>query len=66
VLSTRELAQIRDDLVARLEQLDQMRDDLVEVLGSIRAAIGEDQPARASARRAAKAKPARKARPATS
>jgi DNA-binding transcriptional regulator YhcF (GntR family) len=65
VLTTGELAQIRDELVARLEQLDEMRDDLVEVLGSIRAAIGEDQPAQAPARRAAKAKPARKARPAT-
>jgi DNA-binding transcriptional regulator YhcF (GntR family) len=67
VLSTEELATIRDDLAARLEQLDQMRDDLVEVLGSIRAAIGEDQPAAAPARRAAKAKakPARKPRPAT-
>jgi DNA-binding transcriptional regulator YhcF (GntR family) len=65
VLSTDELAAIRDDLVSRLEQLDQMRDDLVEVLGSIRAAIGEDQPARASARRAADAKPAKRPRPAT-
>src|SRR3954454_1858183 len=50
VLSTAELAAIRDDLASRLEQLDQMRDDLVEVLGSIRAAIGEEQPARAAAR----------------
>jgi DNA-binding transcriptional regulator YhcF (GntR family) len=65
VLSTDELTGIRDELVARLDQLDQMRDDLVEVLGSIRAAIGEDQPARAPARRAAAAKPARRPRPAT-
>jgi DNA-binding transcriptional regulator YhcF (GntR family) len=66
VLSTEELAQIRDELVARLAQLDEMRDDLVEVLGSIRVAIGEDQPAAASGRRrAAKAKPAKRARPAT-
>src|SRR4051812_18719985 len=52
VLSTEELAGIRDDLVERLQQLDQVRDDLVEVLASIRTAI-EDQPApppRASAR----------------
>src|SRR5215212_6776443 len=63
VLSTEELASIRDDLVSRLEQLDQMRDDLVEVLGSIRAAIGEDQPVRESPRRAADAKPAARARP---
>jgi len=66
VLSTDELTGIRDELVARLEQLDQMRDDLVEVLGSIRAAIGEDQPARAPGRRPAAAKPARRPRPATS
>src|SRR4051794_14280807 len=42
VLSTDELATIRDDLVTRLDQLDAMRDDLAEVLGSIRAAIGEE------------------------
>jgi DNA-binding transcriptional regulator YhcF (GntR family) len=65
VLTTEELAGIRDELVSRLEQLDQMRDDLVEVLGSIRAAIGEDQPVRASGRRAAKTKPAKRTRPAT-
>jgi DNA-binding transcriptional regulator YhcF (GntR family) len=65
VLSTDELSAIRDELVTRLEQLDQMRDDLVEVLGSIRAAIGEDQPAAASTRRAAKAKPASRTRPAS-
>jgi DNA-binding transcriptional regulator YhcF (GntR family) len=46
VLPTDELVAIRDELVARLEQLDQMRDDLVEVLGSIRAAIGEEPPPR--------------------
>jgi DNA-binding transcriptional regulator YhcF (GntR family) len=40
VLTTDELADIRDELVTRLEQLDQMRDVMVEVLGSIRAAIG--------------------------
>lgn len=65
VLPTEELVAIRDDLVSRLEQLDQMRDDLVEVLGAIRAAIGEEQPVRASGRKAANAKPARRARPAT-
>src|SRR3954465_12920207 len=46
VLSTEELAEVRDDLVARLEQLDQMRDDLVEVLASIRTAIGDEPAAR--------------------
>jgi hypothetical protein len=65
VLTTEELAAIRDDLVSRLEQLDQMRDDLVEVLGSIRAAIGEDQPVHESGRRAADATARRRPRPAT-
>jgi hypothetical protein len=71
VLSTEELVAIRDDLAARLEQLDAMRDDLVEVLGSIRAAIGADQPASTSAA-AAEPEPAspkgrrvRRPRPAT-
>jgi DNA-binding transcriptional regulator YhcF (GntR family) len=63
VLSTEELAAIRDDLVSRLEQLDQMRDDLVEVLGSIRSAIGEDTPQRTAA---AEGRPVRRPRPATS
>ena len=62
VLTTTELSEIRDDLVARLDQLDQMRDDLVEVLAAIRTAIG-DKPAaggqpKARRRRAAKARPA--------
>jgi hypothetical protein len=65
VLTTEELVAIRDELASRLGQLDAMRDDLVEVLGSIRVAIGEDQPARASRRSAADAKPARRTRPAT-
>ena len=43
LLSTEELARIRDDLAARLEQIDAMRDDLVEILGSLRAAMGEEQ-----------------------
>jgi DNA-binding transcriptional regulator YhcF (GntR family) len=66
VLPTEELASIRDDLVSRLEQLDQMRDDLVEVLGSIRAAIGEDQPIHEpEARKAAKPAPRGRTRPAS-
>lgn len=66
VLSTEELAEIRDELAARLEQLDQMRDDLVEVLASIRTAIGDDQPARERAPRPEpKRTRARKPRPAT-
>jgi DNA-binding transcriptional regulator YhcF (GntR family) len=66
VLSTEELAAVRDELVTRLEQLDEMREDLVEVLGSIRAAIGEDQPARdTQPKRTGAAKRARRTRPAT-
>jgi DNA-binding transcriptional MocR family regulator len=67
VLTTDELAEIRDELTTRLQQIDAMRDDLVEVLGSIRAAIGEEQPVH-SARPAAapaKAKRAPRTRPAT-
>ena len=60
VLSTGELTDIRDELLTRLEQLDAMRDDLVEVLGSIRAAIGEDQPVQEKASRS-EAKPAKRA-----
>ena len=63
VLSTEELAQIRDDLVSRLEQLDEMRADLVEVLASIRSAIGEEAAPRRTATKGARA---RRARPATS
>lgn len=61
VLSTDELAGIRDELVSRLEQLDQMRDDLVEVLASIRSAIGEDAVPRAAAAKTARAPRARPA-----
>jgi DNA-binding transcriptional regulator YhcF (GntR family) len=64
VLSTEELAEIRDDLVARLQQIDAMRDDLVEVLASIRSAIGEEPPAQTAA--ATKGRQVRRARPATS
>ena len=62
VLSTDELAEIRDDLVARLAQLDEMRDDLVDVLGSIRSAIGESAPERTAA---AEGRRVRRPRPAT-
>jgi hypothetical protein len=62
VLTTDELASIRDDLVSRLDQLDQMRDDLVEVLGSIRSAIGEQPAPRATAPKKAGA---RRPRPAS-
>jgi DNA-binding transcriptional regulator YhcF (GntR family) len=43
VLTTEELAQVRDDLLGRLEQLDAVRDELVEVLASLRVAMGETQ-----------------------
>jgi DNA-binding transcriptional regulator YhcF (GntR family) len=64
VLSDEELAAVRDDLVGRLEQLDAMRDELVDVLASLRVAMGEENaPARRGAAeprrsRAAKPKPA--------
>jgi GntR family transcriptional regulator len=64
VLSTEELAEVRDELVTRLEQLDAVREDLVELLGELRTAMGEDDPAPARG-----AKPhfraAQRARPAT-
>ena len=42
MLSTEELAKVRDELAARLEELDTMRDDLIGLLGSIRTAMGEE------------------------
>jgi DNA-binding transcriptional regulator YhcF (GntR family) len=64
VLSTEELAGVRDDLVGRLEQLDAMRDELVEVLAALRIAMGEDEAPRRPApntagRRAAQPRSAR-------
>ena len=38
-LTAEELAALRDDLVARLEQLDSMRDELAGVLESVRLAL---------------------------
>ncbi len=61
VLSDAELADIRNELVERLEQLDAMRDDLVGLLASLRAAMGAEAPAPAPARgrrRAARPRPA--------
>jgi DNA-binding transcriptional regulator YhcF (GntR family) len=60
VLTTDELADVRDDLIRRLEQLDAMRDELVDVLASLRVAMGEDavavaQPAEPKRRRRARA-----------
>ena len=42
LLTTEELATVRDELVARVEQLDAMRDDLVGLLASVRMAMGEE------------------------
>src|SRR5437868_9878842 len=58
VLTTEELAEVRDELAARLEQVDAMRDDLVDMLASIRTAMGEEPaPRRTAAPRTATAKP---------
>jgi hypothetical protein len=61
VLTTEELAKVRDDLVSRLEQLDAMRDELVEVLASLRIAMGEEEqpvkPAHGKARTKAAPRP---------
>jgi DNA-binding transcriptional regulator YhcF (GntR family) len=50
VLSTEELAQIRDELVSRLDQLDAVRDDLVGLLASLRTAMGDTGEASAKPR----------------
>jgi DNA-binding transcriptional regulator YhcF (GntR family) len=63
VLSTEELAEVRDELVERLEQLDAVRDDLVELLASLRIAMGEDEPVSAARARRASAADARRATP---
>jgi DNA-binding transcriptional regulator YhcF (GntR family) len=65
VLTTEELAEVRDELVQRLEQLDAMRDDLVGLLASLRTAMGEPEPAPAGTGRRARKAAARRARPAT-
>lgn len=44
VLTTDELAEVRDELAGRLEALDAMRDDLVGLLASLRIAMGDEQP----------------------
>jgi len=62
ILTTEELAAVRDDLAVRLEQLDAMRDELVEVLASIRMAIGDEPAPRPARARSATARP----QPATS
>lgn len=42
VLTDAELAEVRDELVTRLEALDAVRDELVDLLASLRIAMGED------------------------
>jgi DNA-binding transcriptional regulator YhcF (GntR family) len=64
VLTTEELAEVRDELATRLEQLDEMRDDIVGLLASIRMAMGEE-PA-APSRTASPASAAARPRPAAS
>jgi len=62
ILSTDELAQVRDDLIDRLDELDAMRDDLVDLLASLRVAMGEDRddaPARGRRRPRSRLEPAR-------
>jgi DNA-binding transcriptional regulator YhcF (GntR family) len=54
VLSDAELAKVRDELIERLEAVDAMRDELVDMLASLRIAMGEVEPA-----------PSQSARPAT-
>ena len=60
VLSNEELAQVRDQLMTRLEQLDAVRDDLVDMLASLRMAMGDEPAPQATPARkaAAKTKPA--------
>src|SRR5437763_2393491 len=60
VLSNKELEAVRDELMQRLEQLDEMRDDLIDILASLRTAMGDEAASR-PARAARKAAP----RPAT-
>jgi DNA-binding transcriptional regulator YhcF (GntR family) len=54
VLSTEELADVRDDLVKRLEDLDAMRDELVDMLASLRVAMGEEEAPPRPARQASR------------
>ena len=65
VLTTAELAKVRDELAAKLEELDTMRDDLIGLLASIRTAMGEEPapPKKAPAARRASPRPAPAARP---
>jgi DNA-binding transcriptional regulator YhcF (GntR family) len=45
LLTTEELAGVRDELVERLDQIDAMRDDLVGLLAALRSAMGEEDAA---------------------
>jgi DNA-binding transcriptional regulator YhcF (GntR family) len=48
VLTTDELAEVRDEMLERLEQIDAMRDELVDMLASLRIAMGEEPAAQRS------------------
>ncbi|MFL5893528.1 MAG: GntR family transcriptional regulator [Thermoleophilaceae bacterium] len=60
VLTDEELARVRDNLITRLEELDAMRDDLVDMLASLRIAMGDEpaKPAGRGARSAPRTRPA--------
>jgi DNA-binding transcriptional regulator YhcF (GntR family) len=64
ILTTDQLAQVRDDLVGRLEELDAVREELVDMLASLRIAMGEEAPAPRRAAKAARARPAERGQPA--
>ena len=56
VLTTEELAQVRDELIERLDELDAMRDDLIGLLASLRTAVGDEQAPAKSARKRARSR----------
>jgi DNA-binding transcriptional regulator YhcF (GntR family) len=57
LLTTEELATVRDELAARLEQIETMREDLVGLLASVRMAMGEEPAPRPESAPAATARP---------
>jgi DNA-binding transcriptional regulator YhcF (GntR family) len=61
ILTTEELAEVRDELMDRLEQLDAMREDLVDILASLRIAMGDDELTNAARARTTSAADARRA-----
>jgi hypothetical protein len=57
VLTNAELAKVRDELLTRLEALDAVRDELVDLLASLRIAMGEEEAAPAPSSSARVARP---------